>query len=321
MQRPAITKEMIAEINQRATTWQAGMNERFRTATVRDVAVMLGTKMPGQPGYEELPPRALPKRVAALPESFDVREHWPQCASVTGQVRDQSSCGSCWAFGSTEAFNDRMCIAHGLTELLSPTDTLACCSGARCGFSNGCNGGQPSGAWKWFVSDGVVSGGLYGDESTCLPYPFPACAHHVDPTPEYPACPSDEYKTPKCVSSCSTKSYAVDYPKDKVKAKTAYSVKSVDDMMQELYQFGTLSVALTVYEDFEAYTSGVYQHVYGRSLGGHAVKMVGWGVDNGTPYWTCVNSWNDSWGEGGVFRILRGSNECGIEGSVVAGEV
>ena len=80
-------------------------------------------------------------------------------------------------------------------------------------------------------------------------------------------------------------------------------------------------VAFTVYEDFEYYTGGVYQHVSGKSLGGHAVKMVGWGVDNGTPYWTCVNSWNDSWGEKGTFRILRGSNECGIEGSVVAGDV
>lgn len=42
---------------------------------------------------------------------------------------------------------------------------------------------------------------------------------------------------------------------------------------------------MTVYEDFEAYTSGVYQHKTGKNLGGHAIKMVGWGVDNGVPYW------------------------------------
>lgn len=84
-------------------------------------------------------------------------------------------------------------------------------------------------------------------------------------------------------------------------------------------QYGTVSVALSVYEDFEAYSSGVYQHVTGKYLGGHAIKMIGWGVDNGTPYWICVNSWNSYWGEQGTFRILRGSNECGIEGSVVAG--
>lgn len=92
-------------------------------------------------------------------------------------------------------------------------------------------------------------------------------------------------------------------------------------MQRELMEKGTLSVALSVYEDFESYTSGVYQHVTGKYLGGHAIKMIGWGVDNGVPYWTCVNSWNPTWGEAGMFRILRGSNECGIEGSVVAGEV
>jgi len=113
----------------------------------------------------------------------------------------------------------------------------------------------------------------------------------------------------------------VPYTADKLKAKGEYSIKTVADMQRELMEKGTLSVAFTVYEDFEAYTSGVYHHVTGKSLGGHAIKMVGWGVDNGTPYWTCINSWNDSWGEKGAFRIKRGNNECGIEGSVVAGDV
>ena len=37
-----------------------------------------------------------------IPESFDVRKAWPECAAIVGHVRDQSNCGSCWAFGSTE---------------------------------------------------------------------------------------------------------------------------------------------------------------------------------------------------------------------------
>jgi len=82
---------------------------------------------------------------------------------------------------------------------------------------------------------------------------------------------------------------------------------------------GSISVAFTVYEDFETYSSGIYQHKTGRSLGGHAVKLVGWGEENGTPYWTIVNSWNEAWGEKGLFRIIRGQNECGIENQAVAG--
>jgi cathepsin B len=42
--------------------------------------------------------------------------------------------------------------------------------------------------------------------------------------------------------------------------------------------------------DFLTYKSGVYQYQSGQELGGHAVKMLGWGVENGTPYWICANS-------------------------------
>merc|ERR1712216_620426 len=47
-----------------------------------------------------------------------------------------------------------------------------------------------------------------------------------------------------------------------------------------------------------------------------AVKMVGWGVDNGVKYWKVANSWNPYWGEKGYFRIKKGNNEGGIEDQV-----
>ena len=64
---------------------------------------------------------------------------------------------------------------------------------------------------------------------------------------------------------------------------------------------------------------GVYQHEAGAALGGHAVKMIGWGEENGSPYWLIANSWNSDWGDNGFFKILRGVDECGIESQVVAG--
>ena len=64
---------------------------------------------------------------------------------------------------------------------------------------------------------------------------------------------------------------------------------------------------------------GVYRHVTGEVLGGHAVKILGWGTENGTPYWLVANSWNYDWGDKGYFKILRGSNECGIEEDIFAG--
>jgi len=201
-------------------------------------------------------------------------------------------------------------------------DTLACCSGLRCGLSMGCNGGQPTSAWKWFAATGVTTGGDFGnvDGSSCNPYPFMACSHHVE-TDKYPDCPSDEYSTPKCTSECLDGKYGKDYKDDKVKAKSAFSLKGEDQMMQELSTNGPVTAAFTVYEDFTSYTSGVYQHKTGKQLGGHAIEIVGYGVEDGVKFWKVKNSWNDSWGDGGFFKILRGSNECGIEGTVSAGLV
>ena len=31
--------------------------------------------------------------------------------------------------------------------------------------------------------------------------------------------------------------------------------------------------------------AGVYEHKTGQYLGGHAVKILGWGVENEVPYW------------------------------------
>jgi cathepsin B len=46
------------------------------------------------------------------PEHFDAREAWPDCESLH-EIRDQSTCGSCWAFGAAETMSDRLCIASG----------------------------------------------------------------------------------------------------------------------------------------------------------------------------------------------------------------
>jgi len=314
------------KINAMKTTWTAGVPSRFANATIADAKRMLGTVMPHESGYEAPEVEKVTfTTTGSIPTDFDARTAFPNCANIIGHVRDQSDCGSCWAFGSTEAFNDRHCISTGDSKtLFAPEDTVSCCSGLNCAMSMGCNGGQPSGAWKWFIKSGVSTGGDWGDIGTgtsCKPYSMQTCAHHVTPPPGMIACDTlEEYATPKCTSSCNEATYPIPYAKDKAFAKTTYSVKGEENMQRELMEKGTLSVAFTVYEDFEAYSSGVYQHKTGRSLV-VMLKMIGWGVDNGTPYWTCINSWNDSWGEGGAFRILRGENECGIEGSVVAGEV
>ncbi|KAG8011289.1 Cathepsin B [Nibea albiflora] len=89
--------------------------------------------------------------------------------------------------------------------------------------------------------------------------------------------------------------------------------------MTELYKNGPVEAAFSVYADFLLYKTGVYQHVTGDMLGGHAIKILGWGEENGTPYWLAANSWNSDWGDKGYFKIKRGNDECGIESEMVAG--
>lgn len=93
-------------------------------------------------------------------------------------------------------------------------------------------------------------------------------------------------------------------------------------MQRKLIAHGPFEVAFFVYSDFMTYTGGVYRRSEAAEgpLGGHAVKLVGWGVGSGhEPYWLVANSWSPSWGEHGYFRIVRGTNECGIETTPAAG--
>uniref|UniRef100_A0A0N5AM46 Pept_C1 domain-containing protein n=1 Tax=Syphacia muris TaxID=451379 RepID=A0A0N5AM46_9BILA len=250
-----------------------------------------------------------------IPESFDARENWPFCSSLRN-IRDQSSCGSCWAFGAVEAMSDRICIAsNGSVQVsLSADDLLSCCS--SCGF--GCDGGDPLAAWRYWVSDGIVTGSNYTLKEGCKPYPFPPCEHHSNKT-HYKPCEHDLFPTPKCVKSC-VEGYDKSYASDKYYGLDAYGVADdVEAIQKEILLHGPVEVAFEVYDDFLHYESGIYVHTGGKIGGGHAVKMLGWGVEKGVPYWIVANSWNTDWGENGFFRILRGVDECGIESGVVGG--
>jgi cathepsin B len=82
----------------------------------------------------------------------------------------------------------------------------------------------------------------------------------------------------------------------------------VADIQTEILTNGPVEASFNVYEDFLTYKSGVYHHVTGSNLGGHSVKIIGWGVEDNMPYWTVANSWNEDWGEKGFFKIRRGTD-------------
>jgi len=224
---------------------------------------------------------------ANLPTSFDSTQQWPDCIH---SIRDQKHCGSCWAFAGSEVLSDRFCIASkGATkDILSPQYLVSCDSS-----DEGCQGGILPYEWEFLENIGTVT-------DACLPY-------HSGDGSAY-ACSSFQ----KCEDGSKLRHYYA----QKGSTKTFTDPNSVK---LEIMTNGPVETGFEVYENFKNYTTGVYVKGSnpGKLLGGHAVKIVGWGVDKGVEYWKCANSWDVKWGEQGFFRIKTG--ECGIDSDVVAG--
>ncbi|KAL1124224.1 hypothetical protein AAG570_001994 [Ranatra chinensis] len=249
---------------------------------------------------------------ADIPESFDAREQWPKC-KTTASIKDQANCGSCWAVSSAAAMSDRLCIAtDGKVSInLSPEYLMTCCS--ECG--EGCNGGYPNKAWDWFQSNGLVTGGGYLSNEGCQPYQIGHSSPDVTPPCSRNACTNKKYPIP----------FLQDFHKGKIRKKMIQCRQSFvlstseKEIQTELMTNGPVVASFVVYADFMSYKSGVYQHVTGGYQGRHAVRVIGWGVENGVKYWLVANSWNTFWGDNGLFKIRRGNNECEFEQQMTAG--
>uniref|UniRef100_V5H1J6 Putative cathepsin b-like cysteine protease form 1 n=1 Tax=Ixodes ricinus TaxID=34613 RepID=V5H1J6_IXORI len=200
-----LSDQMINFINKINTTWKAGRNFD-KSISMSYIRGLMGVN-PKSKEYR-LPEFVHEEIPDDLPESFDAREKWSHCASIN-LIRDQSTCGSCWAFGAAEAMSDRVCIhSEGKIQVdISAEDLLDCCD--SCG--DGCNGGFPPAAWEYWKESGLVSGGLYGTPDGCKPYSLAPCEHHTKGS--LPNC-TGTVPTPKCVHLC-RKGYGKDYQADK----------------------------------------------------------------------------------------------------------
>jgi len=273
--------EHISQLNKEGSTWVAGANPFFEGLTFDDARALLGT----QPLHimdhldECLPDEAYSSN-DDIPQDFDARTKWP---GLIHPIRDQQRCGSCWALSASEVLSDRVAIARGkASPVLSPEDMVSCD-----GSDHGCQGGNLPLAWGYLKSTGIVS-------DACFPYS------------------AGNGTAPSCSQTCAD---GEAWSSSKVKAATAYAINGVANIQRELMTNGPVQVAFMVYKSFMSYKSGVYQKKRFEFIpeGGHAVKFVGWGTEDGTDYWLVANSWNTNWGMDGFFKIKRGSNECGIE--------
>nr|QCU55012.1 3,4-methylenedioxy cinnamic acid hydratase/lyase [Piper nigrum] len=210
---------------------------------------------------------------AILPETKDWREE-----GIVSPVKNQGHCGSCWTFSTTGALEAAYTQATGKSISLSEQQLVDCASG----FNNfGCNGGLPSQAFEYIK----YNGGLDTEES----YPYAGvngiCGYKIE----------------------------------NIGVKVAESVNITEGAEDELKHAVALvrpvSIAFQVVHDFRSYKGGVYTSQECGSAPmdvNHAVLAVGYGVENGVPYWLVKNSWGNDWGVDGYFKIELGKNMCGV---------
>ncbi|KAL9231670.1 hypothetical protein vseg_006866 [Gypsophila vaccaria] len=226
-----------------------------------------------------------------LPVNFD----WRDRGAVT-PVKDQGYyCSSCWTFSATGALEGAHFLATGKLESLSEQQLVDC--DRECDLEtephscdHGCaGGGLTNNAFEYLLKAG---GSMREDD--------------------YPYTDSD--------STCK-------FDKTKVVAKLAnYSIVSADEgqMAANLVKYGPVTGMMNA-DYMLTYISGVSCPQVCPGNLKHGVLIVGYGSSEysqnqsqNKPYWTMKNAWGDYWGEGGYYRLCRGSNRCGINDLISA---
>ncbi|KAL8487519.1 hypothetical protein ACS0TY_023994 [Phlomoides rotata] len=214
-----------------------------------------------------------PKVGDSLPDSIDWREK-----GAVAPVKDQGSCGSCWAFSTIVSVEGINQIATGSLISLSEQELVDCDTS----YNQGCNGGLMDYAFEFIIKNG----GIDTEED----YPYTGRDGRCD----------QSRKNAKVVSIDGYE----DVPENNEKA------------LQKAAAHQPISVAIEGGgRDFQLYESGIFTGKCGEDLD-HGVAVVGYGSEKGKDYWIVRNSWGPSWGEEGYIRMERNVKSkyglCGI---------
>ena len=278
--------QQIQMVNSENNTYQLGINE-YADLTQSEWSVKYNSL-----NFDEV--KTCPSfefTGKSVPASIDWREH-----GIVTPVRDQGSCGSCWAFaisGATESTWIQTLNSTGLTNLteyyLSPQELVDCSSS----YGNlGCSGGYIDSTFEYIIDNGI-----------CLDSQYPYTGQN-DP-------------------SCSKCSPAV-------KLGNCYDIPSGNQLaLKEAVSIRPVVVCIEADKFvFQFYKSGIISgDECGTSLD-HAVLAIGYGDDSSTgmKYWIVKNSWGTGWGADGYVLIERSDMEddlgvCGIASLPVMAEM
>lgn len=204
-------------------------------------------------------------------------------------VRDQGSCGSCYAFTSVANIEGQYFKKYGKNKEFSQQQIVDCDY-----INSGCNGGLMEYTFTYLKKTGGIES--YED------YPYVG----VEQT-----CKSDKSKFDPDV--------VIDGWEKLGDKDVIIDPANEDDMKEYLYEKGPLAIIMNSIL-LREYTGGIIdvdESECSTSRLNHAVVLVGYGTENDIPYWIVRNSFGKNWGENGYFRIYRGKGTCGINQYVV----
>jgi C1A family cysteine protease len=212
---------------------------------------------------------------------------WRQKGAVT-PVKDQGSCGSCWAFSATEEIESALFMSTGKLIELSTQQIVACDT-----TDQGCNGGDPTTAYKYVEK----AGGL-------------------DTAKDYPDTSSEGGVTGKCKwdkkESAEVKSFSFAVP---ACDSGACNHQDEDTLAKVLASKGPISICVNAGgEGWQLYQQGIYSRKCSPAASqlDHCVQLVGYNSAATKPYWIVRNSWAEDWGIDGYMHLEMGKNLCGV---------
>ncbi|XP_075665574.1 senescence-specific cysteine protease SAG12-like [Castanea sativa] len=254
-------------------TFKLGVNKFSDLTSEEFLAYYTGFKISTQPSSLN----ATRFRYEALTEELPGTMDWRERGAVT-DVKNQGTCGACWAFSATAAIEGAIQIKTGNLISLSEQQLVDCSKNGNVG----CGGGNMNNAFRYILQNNGIA-----TEET---YPY----QEADGT-----CDQQEAST---ISAQITEILSIS-PGDEAQLLQAVATQPV-------------SIGISSSPDFQHYESGVFTGQCGTDLN-HAVTAVGYGTsDDGIKYWLMKNQWGPDWGEGGYMRIQRdsgvGGGLCGL---------
>ena len=185
-------------------------------------------------------------------------------------------CGSCWAHAATSALSDRIKIVR---KAAWPDINVAPQVLISCSQDDGCHGGEAYNAFEWLNTN-------EGSDETCSIYRGRGLDNGE-------TC-SSMIKCENCMpgQGCFVPDSYYVFQTDEYG-----HVSGEEAMMQEIYQRGPIACGIAVPDALEKYTGGIFEDTTGDMNIVHDISVVGWGVEDGTKYWTVRNSWGESFGE------------------------